>query len=249
MKKFIIYLLISFVIIVAAVIYFKQNKTLLNFDNGKSFNKQKNTKGSIYKMENFKKYEVQEQLRPSGLNGISDGQINDHWGLYKGYVAQVNKLNDELSSLSSEGKADSLLYADRRRRYAFEYNGMVLHEYYFGNLTSNAKVLGESEFKKALEKTWGSFDSWLQDFINTGKTRGIGWAILYLDPNSGQLLNVFVAEHQNGHISGFVPILVMDIWEHAYMVDHKAGGRGDYISAFIKNIDWDEVENRFKKYS
>ena len=197
-------------------------------------------------MKNVFKYEVQEHFKPASLNGISDAQINDHWNLYKGYVAQVNKLNEELIELAKNGKADSLAYADRRRRYGFEYNGMILHEYYFANLTSKITDLSDSPLKKAIEITWGSYESWLKDFINTGKTRSIGWAILYADPRTGQLINVFVQEHKIGQIAGFIPILVMDVWEHAYMVDHKAGGRLDYIEAFIKNINWKECEKRYK---
>ncbi|MBD3272956.1 superoxide dismutase [Candidatus Dependentiae bacterium] len=198
-------------------------------------------------MKNTTNYNTKDEIKPKGLNGISDEQINDHWSLYQGYVKNVNKLNEELKELSSQGKANTLLYADRRRRYGFEYNGMVLHEYYFKNLTPEKTEISDGKLKNEIIKTWGSFDAWLQDFNNTGKTRGIGWAILYADPNTGQLTNNFIHEHQNGIIAGFKPILVMDVWEHAYMVDHKAGGRGDYINAFIKNINWPEVEKRYNE--
>jgi len=189
-------------------------------------------------------YNVKENIKPSKLIGISDDQISDHWKLYEGYVKNVNKLNQELELLRKEGKADSLIYADRRRRYGFEYNGMVLHEYYFENLKPGVKLSGGT-LKKAIEKTWGSFENWKQDFIAAGKTRGIGWVILYCDPTTKRLTNNFVAEHQNGNIAGYEPILVMDVWEHAYMVDHNAGGRGKYIESFLQNINWDIVEKRF----
>ena len=192
-------------------------------------------------------YKVQNQLKPSNLKNITDEQKNDQWQLYQGYVNQVNKLNDELSQLTKENKSNTLIYNDRRRRYGFEYNGMVLHEYYFGNITSQETKLEDNpKLQLAITKQWGSFNIWLNDFINTGKTRGIGWAILYLDLSTGTLTNNFVSEHQNGNISGFIPLLVMDVWEHAYMVDHRAGGRGDYIKAFVQNINWNKVENRFK---
>lgn len=191
-------------------------------------------------------YKVQEQLKPSGLAGISDDQINDHWKLYTGYVAQVNKLNEELAQLLKNGKGDTLLYADRKRRLGFEYNGMILHEYYFENLTSQNTSPDGTQIQKAIEKRWGSFDVWLTDFINTGKTRSIGWAILFADTTTHQLTNNFIFEHGNGIIAGSAPVLVMDVWEHAYMVDHKAGGRGDYIKNFVQNINWNVVEARFK---
>lgn len=186
------------------------------------------------------KYTVKQNLKPSGLIDISGEQINDHWKLYEGYVTQTNKLNEDLKSIS-----DPLTYADRRRRYGFEYNGIVLHEYYFENLKANGGELQSGDLKTAIVDEWGSYENWKTDFANCGKTRGIGWAILYSDPQTKQLLNAFIAEHEIGHIAGFKPILVMDIWEHAYMLDHKAGGRPDYITAFLKNINWEVVQARF----
>lgn len=192
-------------------------------------------------------YPVKETLKPLGLNGLSDDQINDHWKLYQGYVANVNKLNKELSELASQGKAGTLLYSDRRRRYGFEYDGMILHEFYFGNLTAEETSLSEGKLKSAIKRSWGSMKAWLEDFKNTGKTRGIGWAILYADPVTGALTNNFIQEHQNGIIAGFKPILVMDVWEHAYMVDHKSGGRSSYIDAFMQNINWNIVQERYEQ--
>ncbi len=191
-------------------------------------------------------YKVQEQLMPSNLPGFSKEQISDHWNLYEGYVKQVNKFNEELLKLQKTGEGDSLIYADRRRRLGFEYNGMVLHEYYFENLQGGENTILDKNLKKEIAKTWGSYQNWLQDFINTGKTRGIGWAILYIDPTTHQLINAFIQDHELGHVAGFAPLLVMDVWEHAYMVDHTASGRADYIDAFIKNINWTVVEKRFE---
>lgn len=202
-------------------------------------------------MENIKNFEyiVKSELKPSGLIGISDNQINDHWKLYEGYVKQVNTLNAELKKMAQEGKTQDLVYADRRRRYGFEYNGMILHEYYFGNLKGLDQAVSPSkELLKAIESTWGSFDKWKEDFAATGKTRGIGWAILYLDPKNMQLTNHFIAEHQDGVITDFKPILVMDVWEHAYMVDHSATERAKYIDAFLGNINWSIVNNRFMAF-
>ena len=198
-------------------------------------------------MKNINLYKIKNEIKPCGLKGISNNQIEDHWQLYVGYVNNVNKLNEDLKTLSSRNEQGSLLYADRKRRYGFEYNGMLLHEYYFENLTNKTAEMSNSNLKKKLIQTWGSFENWIEDFKNTGKTRGIGWAILYADPNTGQLTNNFIHEHQNGIITNFKPIIVMDVWEHAYMVDHKAGGRSDYIEAFMKNINWPKVEERYNK--
>jgi superoxide dismutase, Fe-Mn family len=173
-------------------------------------------------------YSVKEFCKPSGLKNISDNQINDHWKLYEGYVKQVNEIKDQ------------------RHRYGFEYNGMVLHEYYFENLIANGKELLDTPLKRAIISQWGSVETWQADFIATGKSRGIGWAILYSSPTK-ELKSNFITDHQNGHIAGYTPILVMDVWEHAYMVDHNASGRAAYIDAFLQNVNWEIVAKRFNQ--
>lgn len=194
-------------------------------------------------------YKVIQEIKPSGLEGISDAQISDHWTLYQGYVMQVNKLSNQLMQLRNDGGTDLPIYSDRRRRYGFELNGMVLHEYYFSNLTADKDRRKfhdlASPLRQAFEQTWGSFENWKKDFQSAGKTRGIGWAILYADLHEKRLSNHFIAEHENGHIAGWSPILVLDVWEHAYMVDYRAGGRADYINAFFCNIDWQKVQERY----
>ena len=220
---------------------------IINFIAQKNFaiNTLNNNKMQDNSMKNIHSYKEKTDLKPSGLNGISDTQIADHWKLYVSYVNNVNKLNEDLKELAAQGKGSSLIYADRKRRYGFEYNGMILHEFYFENLTNKQTELTDSKLKEKIIQTWASFENWLEDFKNTGKTRGIGWAILYADPNTGELTNQFIHEHQNGVITDFKPILVMDVWEHAYMVDHHADGRAAYIEDFIKNINWPIVEARY----
>lgn len=190
-------------------------------------------------------YVVREELKPKGLDGISDAQIEDHWGLYKGYVTQSNGLRKELADLRAADKGGTPAYADRRRRFGFELNGMVLHEYYFANLKAGVAAKADGGFAKAVAQQFGSLDAWKADFINTGKTRGIGWAICYLDPCSGQINNHFVQLHEDGNVAGFAPLVVLDVFEHAYMIDYKAGGRATYIDAFMKNLNWTVIDARF----
>jgi Fe-Mn family superoxide dismutase len=189
-------------------------------------------------------YTVREELKPSGLNGISDDQINDHWNLYAAYVTQSNALKAQLAELRDAGKGASPEFMDRRRRLGFEFNGMTLHEYYFGNLKADVALAEDSAFAKAIVKSFGSVEAWKADFANAGKSRGIGWAICAMDPLTGDVNNHFVQLHEDGNVAGYHPVVVMDVWEHAYMVDHKAGGRPAYIEAFMSNIDWTKVEAR-----
>ncbi|MEW6756801.1 MAG: Fe-Mn family superoxide dismutase [Acidobacteriota bacterium] len=195
-------------------------------------------------------YEVKAHLKPSNLKGLSENQIAQHWKLYEGYVAQSNALRAELEALRKEGKGATPLYADRRRRFGFEYNGMVLHEYYFGNLKAGVAEPGDaSPLRKALSEQFGSFEAWKDDCVKCGATRGIGWAALYLDPATGWLTNHFIQLHEDGNVAGFVPILVLDVFEHAYMVDFPATGRPDYMKAFFENVNWEAVEKRFAEAS
>ena len=192
-------------------------------------------------------YTVQTQIKPSQLNGISQEQIDQHWKLYEGYVAQSNGLKEELENLRAEGKGGSFTYADRRRRFAFEFCGMVLHEYYFANLKADVDVGSAANFQTLVSQKWGSFEAWQEDFINTGKSRSIGWAVCALDPVTGDVNNHFIQLHEEGNVPGYHPLVVMDVWEHAYMVDHAASGRPDYIKAFFTNINWEVVEKRLKE--
>ena len=193
-------------------------------------------------------YEAKNYLKPSGLKGITENQIAQHWKLYEGYISNSNALKGELEALRTEGKTSTPIYADRRRRFGFEYNGMVLHEYYFGNLKAGvSEPKPGSALRKALEEQYGSFEAWKEDFVKCGASRSIGWSILYLDPAYGHLTNHFVQLHEEGNVAGFIPILVMDVWEHAYMVDYGAGGRPDYMKAFFENVNWEAAEKRFSE--
>lgn len=191
------------------------------------------------------RYSVQEQLKPAGLNGISDEQIRQHWELYKGYVANTNALLEELSTLKPGARA----FSELKRRFAFEYDGMALHEYYFGNLRAGSVRDDGSALAAQVTRQFGSLDAWLADFAATGAMRGIGWAVAYHDRVGGLLLNCWVGDHELHHPTGLTPVLVMDVWEHAYMVDRGATGRGDYIQAFLRNVEWGTVERRFAESS
>jgi Fe-Mn family superoxide dismutase len=188
----------------------------------------------------------------SGLNGISDQTLEMHFKLYEGYVKETNKLNEKITEFIKDANVDQEempAYSELTRRLGFEYNGMVLHEYYFDNLKHGGGP-GDPErtaqFAKAAEKSFGSYEIWKADFVGIGKMRGVGWAICYQNPKNGRLSNHWITLHETGNVAGFDPILVMDVWEHAYLLDYKPAERPKYIEAFFSNVDWTMVEGRLK---
>lgn len=186
-----------------------------------------------------------------GLAGISDAQITEHLDLYAGYVKQVNSLVQELAQMGADrtesGKDFSL--AEGTRRLAYEYDGMVLHELYFSNLKpgGEARPSERQAVGRALAETYGSVDHWQANFQAIGGMRGIGWVILYQDPVNGRLVNQWISLHQDGIPARWKPILVMDVWEHAFMRDYKAMERAKYVDAFFKNVDWTAVDQRLRE--
>jgi superoxide dismutase, Fe-Mn family len=192
-----------------------------------------------------------KKFKLSGLNGISDQTLEMHFKLYEGYVKETNVLQDKIAAILEDGKVDQEempAYSELKRRLGFEYNGMVLHEYYFGNLTKDGggDPKRSSVFVKATEESFGSYDIWKTDFVGIGKMRGVGWAICYQDPTTGRLSNHWITLHEIGNVAGYTPVLVMDVWEHAFILDYKPAERPKYIEAFFSNIDWSAVEQRLQ---
>ncbi|PIR58138.1 MAG: superoxide dismutase [Parcubacteria group bacterium CG10_big_fil_rev_8_21_14_0_10_38_31] len=192
------------------------------------------------------KYEAKKFDHILGTDGFSDNLLKNHFTLYEGYVTNFNKLNDLLSAMEKEDKFGAPEFAELNRRFGWEFNGMRLHELYFGNISKGEKeVSKDSELYKRIEEEWGSYDMWEKDFRSIGAMRGIGWVVLYSDKESERLFNVWINEHDTGHLSGAVPLLVMDVFEHAFLTDYGLK-RADYIVSFMKAIDWSVVEERLK---
>src|SRR5262245_46595069 len=190
-----------------------------------------------------------KEFNLSGLTGISDKTLETHFKLYEGYVKETNRLNEKISELIQDGKVDREempAYSELTRRLGFEYNGMALHEYYFGNLRrgGSGDPDGASRFAKSARSSFGSYATWKSEFVSVGQMRGVGWAICYEDPENGRLSNHWITLHEIGNVAGFRPILVMDVWEHAYLLDYKPAEKSKYIEAFFANIDWEAVETR-----
>ena len=203
-------------------------------------------------MTSFDSYKAR-QFNLSNLKGISDETLEMHFKLYEGYVKETNKLNDKISGFLKDGRVDQdefAEYSELNRRIGFEYNGMVLHEYYFDNLKTGGGTgdpANTSAFRKSAEESFGSYDIWKSEFVGIGKMRGVGWAICYQNPVNGAISNHWITLHEVGNVAGFNPVLVMDVWEHAFILDYKPADRPKYIEAFFSNIHWQVVERRLRQ--
>ena len=193
-----------------------------------------------------KPYEAQDFSKLKGMAGFSDQLLDMHFTLYQGYVKNTNLLLNQLQQLAGQNQTGSPAYAELKRRLGWEFAGLRLHELYFGNLGGKEPLKKDSRLMKRLEENFGSYDNWAADFKGTGAMRGIGWVVLYEDPKSGRLINFWINEHDVGHPAGGTPLLVMDVFEHAFLTDYGLK-RGDYIQAFFQNINWPAVEARLGK--
>ncbi len=190
-------------------------------------------------------YAARDYGKLVGMDGFSETLLKNHFTLYQGYVANTNKLLDALKGMLAEGKTATPEYAELKRRLGWEFNGMRLHEYYFENLGGKGNVDPGSKLGKALAAEFGSVEKWEADFRATGAMRGIGWVVLFQDAQEGRLVNQWVNEHDAGNYAGAAPILIMDVFEHAFMLDYGLK-RADYIAAFFRNIDWKAAEARLR---
>lgn len=174
-----------------------------------------------------------------GMKGFSENALKIHFSLYEGYVKNTNWILLELK------KSDGYIYGALKHRLGWEMDGMKLHESYFENLGGKGKIDSSSGLYKAIVQSFGSYGDWEKDFKSTGLIRGIGWVVLFLDPMLGKLFNLWIEEHDTGPLVNGIPILVMDVWEHAYLLDYGTD-RTKYIQAFFDNINWNVVQTRYE---
>ncbi len=181
------------------------------------------------------------------LSGLSEKQIKVHLALYEGYVKHVNLIMEKLEAVR-EGKLelDPYIVAELRRRFAFEFDGMRMHEYYFEQFEGGATAPNQnSALASAVAEKYG--EKGLEAHIReVAQSRGIGWVVVYVDSVAKTLHTVFVGDHEVGQLAGLPILLTLDLWEHAYMVDYVPAEKKNYIDAFFANLNWGVVEKRFE---
>lgn len=192
-------------------------------------------------------YEAKQFQIPE-LEGISTKSVEEHIGLYQGYVKNFNAMSNLIIDLSKDPEKNVHAMAEIRRRRSFEFGGMRLHELYFSQWEGGAKPLNaDSDFSKSLARNFGGggqdeMVSWVKE---TGMMRGPGWSLLYWD-SVGQTFHIgFSGEQHQGHFVTLPVILALDVWEHAFLLDYGAQGKAKYVDAFFKNLNWSVIEQRF----
>ncbi|MEN9604616.1 MAG: hypothetical protein RJB39_301 [Candidatus Parcubacteria bacterium] len=183
------------------------------------------------------------------LKGISSKTIEEHLKLYAGYVKHTNLILTKIAELSKtpeEAAANVYMIGELRRRLGFEFGGMRNHEYYFEQFEGGFQKTDGTAMEKKIIEQWGSTEAWLTEFQQLAMTRGVGWAMLYRDDTTGNLVNAWVGEQHDGHLPGLTLLFALDMWEHSYMLDVPPSEKKKYVEAFFANVNWDTVAGRYK---
>ena len=195
----------------------------------------------------MKKFE-EKKFNIGELKGISAKNIEEHLKLYAGYVKNANLIVEKIGEYMADSEKNAYVIGELQRRFGFEFNGMRNHEYYFKSLEGGAKMLMQnSKLKTAIELQAPSFEIWLSGFKLLAMTRGIGWAVLYYDKQTDQFMHTWVDEQHLGQLNGLNWILGIDMWEHAYVYDYPTSEKKKYVEAFFENLNWEAIEENFKR--
>lgn len=178
------------------------------------------------------------------LDGIGRETIDEHIGLYNGYVKHANLIREKIDAYSNDPDNNAYAMGEMQRRLGFEFGGMRNHEYYFTQFEGGAKALPDSTLKSMMETQWGSVDAWQERFKTVALTRGVGWAMLYIDRETDQLVQTWVDEQHLGQLADLDIVLALDMWEHSYMRDYPPSRKQEYIDAFFRNLNWEVVAAR-----
>ncbi len=188
---------------------------------------------------------TEQQFTIPKLNGLSEKTIEEHKKLYAGYVKHANLINDHITELSNDSEKYAYELGELQRRFSFEFDGMRNHEYYFKLLEGPVAPDMQSALAQAIAMQWGSIDAWKTRFTAIALTRGIGWAMLYWDPVSSQLVHAWVDEQHLGQLAGCPIVIALDMWEHSYVADYFPSGKKQYVSDFLSQMNWKQAEANF----
>lgn len=200
----------------------------------------------------FMKSFIEAKFSIPELKGISKNTLEEHLKLYSGYVKHANLILEQIEELRknqnpSPSPGTTYMINELQRRFSFEFNGMVNHQYYFNSFVGGPKSINQNgKLFESIRDEWGSFENWLNVFKSMALTRGIGWAMLYFDPSTNRLINSWVDEQHLGQLNGCKTILALDMWEHSFVADYQPSGKKNYVEDFFTNINWEIIEGNFR---
>lgn len=183
-------------------------------------------------------YEAKKFDLPT-LEGISTQTIEEHLGLYAGYVKHTNHILAEIKNVN-----DPYAKNEMQRRLGFEFGGMKNHEAYFAQFEGGAKDCPDGTLKEMVEAQFGSLDEFIAHLKAVAGTRGVGWVMCYIDRNINKLVTTWVDEQHQGQLADINIVLGLDMWEHSYMLDYPPSKKMEYVEAFFKNLNWEVVASR-----
>ena len=205
-------------------------KELKNYNMNKSF--------ITYKEKNFDLPDI---------DGISKKQFEVHLKLYAGYVSHTNKINKIM--MTADAEENSYTVSEVFRRFGFEFNGMRNHEHYFGALEGAQTQLKNCKLKELIEKKFSSVDNCMSVIKNIAKNmRGSGWIMMHYDKQNNDIVFNWVTNHEQGQLTSLQPLIAVDMWEHAYMVDYLPADKLEYVSSYLKAINWEVISEKFESY-
>ena len=184
------------------------------------------------------------------LDNISEKSVEEHLGLYAGYVKNFNAITDLAGELMQDSTKNAHAISELMRRRSFEWGGMRLHELYFAQFEGGSVPMTTGEaLGDAVVAQYQNPGYLMMELRQVAMMRGPGWAMLYFDTEAKQFLVGFSEQQHQGHFVSLPVILALDVWEHAYLLDHGVSGKAKYVDAFFKNINWSVIEKRFADIS
>lgn len=195
---------------------------------------------------------MQKKLQPQPLppkalqlKGISAKTMQEHYKLYEGYVNKVNETREKLAAIDvSRGNTTYSEVRALKRGESYALDGVKLHELYFEQLTGAGGSPGP-DLQKGINRAFGSYERFLAELKGSALSAR-GWAILAYDTDLKELFLYITDDQHDGHVIHAVPILPLDVFEHAYFIDYGTK-RADYIQAFLHNLDWTIISKRYAK--
>jgi Fe-Mn family superoxide dismutase len=177
------------------------------------------------------------------LKGLSERLVRSHWeNNYSGAVRALNAVEQRLDAMMKDKDLPPYIYGDVKREELIRTGSVVLHEHYFANLGGETKAAGKA--LELIKEGWGGYDAWEAEFKRTANALGggSGWVVLALNLHTGEAHNYWASDHTTQAVLG-VPLLVLDMYEHAYHIDYGAAA-ARYVDAFLDNVNWEEVTKR-----